>query len=154
MRTFRRRLKWQDDRVASQMEAQLILADAAQAVGGKVSMLGAGWSVTGTPTAPQAVVGLIKVPWDRANEQLPMHLQLVDADGRPVLLPGPDGSLDQLVQFHATIEVGRPPGLTPGTPIDSSFTMNVQPLPLTPGRYTWRLDLAGDIVATSFQVTS
>ena len=140
--------------MASSIEAQLILSDAAQAVGGKVSMLGAGWSVTGTPTAPQAVVGLLKVPWDRANEQLPLHLELVDADGRPVLLPGPDGALDQRIDFTAVIEVGRPPGLTPGTPIDSSFTVNVQPLPLSPGRYTWRLDVAGDVFATTFGVVA
>ncbi|CAN5670966.1 hypothetical protein BH10ACT8_BH10ACT8_06900 [soil metagenome] len=138
--------------MASQVEAQLILADAAQAVGGKVSMLGAGWSVTGAPTAPQAVVGLLKVPWDRANEVLPLHLQLVDADGRPVTLLGPDGTPDQLIEFHATVEVGRPPGLTAGTPIDSSFTVNVQPMPLPQGRYTWRLDIAGDLISTSFQV--
>lgn len=138
--------------MASPIEAQLILADAAQAVGGKVSMLGAGWSVTGTPTAPQAVVGLLKVPWDRANEQLPLHLELVDADGRPVLLPGADGVLDQRIDFTATIEVGRPPGLAPGTPIDSSFTVNVQPLPLPAGRYTWRLNVAGDVFDTTFGV--
>jgi hypothetical protein len=140
--------------MASPVDAQLILADAAQATGGKVSMLGAGWSVTGTPTAPQAVVGLIKVPWDRANEQLPLNLQLVDADGQPVVLPGPDGADTQHIEFNAVIEVGRPPGLAPGTPIDSSFTVNVQPLPLLPGRYTWRLEIAGDVISTSFSVTA
>ncbi|MDQ1732582.1 MAG: hypothetical protein QOK10_2741 [Pseudonocardiales bacterium] len=140
--------------MASPVEVQLILADAAQANGGKVSMLGAGWSVTGTPTAPQAVVGLLKVPWDRANEKLPLNLQLVDADGQPVLLPGPDGVLDQQVQFTATVEVGRPPGLTIGTPIDSSFTVNVQPLPLAPGRYTWRLEIGGEIISTAFGVVA
>jgi hypothetical protein len=140
--------------MSSPVDIQLILADAAQsAPGGKVSMLGAGWSVTGTPTAPQAVVGLVKVPWDRANQQLPLHLQLVDADGHPVRLPAPDGAEDQLIEFTATLEVGRPAGLTIGTPIDASFSVNVPPLPLAPGRYTWRLDVAGDIRSTTFSVT-
>lgn len=138
----------------AEFDVQLILADAAQAAGGKVSMLGAGWSVTGTPTGPQAVVGLIKVPWDRANEALPLKLELVDADGRPAALgEGPDGS-QQRIEFTTTIEVGRPPGLTPGTPIDASFMVNVAPLPLPPGRYTWRLELADDVVSTSFQVVA
>jgi hypothetical protein len=138
--------------MSSPIECQLILADAAQAVGGKVSMLGAGWSVTTSPTAPQAVVGLIKVPWDRANERLPMELELVDADGHSVVLRSPDGSTDQPVEFSAGIEVGRPAGLAAGTPIDSSFTVNVPPLPLPPGRYTWRLNIAGDMMSTSFSV--
>lgn len=138
--------------MASPVEAQLILADAAQALGGKVSMLGAGWSVTTSPTAPSAVVGLIKVPWDRANEQLPMHLQLVDEDGQPILLPGPSGVEDQAVEFRAELEVGRPPGIKHGTPIDSSFAINIPPLPLAPGRYTWRLQVGGDTVSTAFQV--
>jgi hypothetical protein len=115
-------------------------------------MLGAGWSVTSSPTAPQAVVGLIKVPWDRANEHLPLGLLLVDADGHPVLLPAPDGSLSQRVEFAAAVEVSRPVGLATGTPIDSSFSVNIPSLPLLPGRYTWRLDIAGDVMSTSFSV--
>jgi hypothetical protein len=132
------------------MDIQLILADAAQAVNGKVSMLGAGWSVTGTPTGPSAVVALIKVPWDRANEQLHMHLHLVDEDGNAVLLPGPDGAAP--VEFRGDLEAGRPAGLKPGTPIDATFAINVPPLPLMPRRYTWALELGGESVTTSFQV--
>jgi hypothetical protein len=132
------------------MEIQLILADAAQAVNGKVSMLGAGWSVTGSPTGPAAVVALIKVPWDRANEQLHMHLQLVDEDGNSVLIPGPTGGAP--VEFHGELEAGRPAGLKPGTPIDASFSINVPPLPLTSGRYMWSLELGGETVTTAFQV--
>lgn len=132
------------------MEIQLILADAAQAVSGKVSMLGAGWSVTGTPTGPSAVVALIKVPWDRANERLEMHLQLVDEDGNAVLMPGPSGAAP--VEFRGDLEAGRPPGIRPGTPIDASFAINVPPLPLPQRRYMWSLDLGGEKVTTSFQV--
>ena len=133
------------------MEIQLILADAAQAVNGKVSMLGAGWSVTGTPTALSAVVALIKVPWDRANERLPMHLQLVDEDGQAVLIPQPQGG-GAPVEFRGDLEAGRPAGLKPGTPIDASFAINIPPLPLPPGRYVWSLELGGENVTTSFQV--
>jgi hypothetical protein len=133
------------------MEIQLILADAAQAVNGKVSMLGAGWSVTGTPTAPSAVVALIKVPWDRANERLEMHLQLVDEDGNSVVVPGPTGTAP--VEFRGDLEAGRPAGLKPGTPIDASFAINIPPLSLAPRRYMWSLELGGESVRTSFQVT-
>jgi hypothetical protein len=135
---------------AAPMEIQLILADAAQAVNGKVSMLGAGWSVTGTPTAPSAVVALIKVPWDRANEHLQLHLELVDEDGQPVLIPGPSGAAP--VEFRGDLEAGRPAGLKPGTPIDASFVVSIPPLPLGSGRYVWSLELGGETVTTSFQV--
>jgi hypothetical protein len=138
--------------MASPIEVQLILADAAQSSGGKVHMLGAGWSITGTPTALQAVVGLIKVPWDRANEQLRLRVQLEDEDGKEVVLPGPDSTLDQRIEFEATLEVGRPPGLKHGTPIDSNFAIGIPPMPLTPGRYTWRLKIADDVFTTSFTV--
>ena len=55
--------------MASKVEAKLILCDAAQADPntGKVHMLGAGWSLTRSPTT-HAVVVLMKVPWDRTNE--------------------------------------------------------------------------------------
>lgn len=138
--------------MASPIEAVLILADAAQAAGGKVHMLGAGWSITSSPTAPSAVVGLIKVPWDLANQKIAMSVHLVNEDGRSVRIPGPNG--EEEVQFTADLEVGRPPGLKHGTPIDASFVVNIGPLPLAPGRYTWQLELGDDMVSSSFQVVT
>jgi hypothetical protein len=134
------------------VEAQLILADAAQAAGGKVSMLGAGWSITGSPTAPSAVVALIKVAWDRANEKIAMRLTLVDEDGRQVMVTGAPDAAEQPLELRAELEVGRPAGLKPGTPIDASFVAPMPPLPLRPGRYSWHLDIAGTDVVSSFQV--
>jgi hypothetical protein len=139
--------------MASPIEIQLILADAAQVANGKVSMLGAGWSITTSPTPPSAVVGLLKVPWDRANQRLPLHLVLVDTDGHPVRQMNPATGAEQPLEFQATIEVGRPPGLQPGTPLDSPFAVPVPPLPLQAGRYTWRLEVGGDLADASFTVS-
>jgi hypothetical protein len=137
--------------MASPVEAQVILCDAAVAdPRGKVHMLGAGWSVTATPTAPQAVAVLMKIPWDRANQRLPMALRLLDTDGKPVSLEGPDGV--QVIESRGEVEVGRPPGLEHGSPIDASFALNVQSMPLKPGRYEWRLELADQFFAAAFQV--
>ena len=79
--------------MASPLDVQLILCDAAQADAGsgKVHMLGAGWSITSSPTS-HAVALLIKVPWDRANERLNLTLELRDADGGAVLLPTANGN--------------------------------------------------------------
>ncbi len=140
--------------MASPIEAQLLLSDAAQVdPAGKVHILGAGWSVTGTPTPPHAVVAFINVPWDRTNVTLPTMLRLVDEDGRGVGLTQPDGTEEPL-QLLNDLEVGRPPGIRPGTPIGTSFALNVSPMPLPPGRYTWRLDVAEESFATSFTVMS
>jgi hypothetical protein len=135
--------------MASPIEATLLLADAAVAdPSGKLHMLGAGWSVTGSPTAPAAVAVFLKVPWDRANQQLPLSLFLCDADGRRVRIEEREVGTEQ--QF----EVGRPPGLAPGSNIDSAFQLSVGPLPLAPGRYQWRLVVGDDEAAVSFEVRS
>ena len=140
--------------MASPVEAQVILCDAAVAdPGGKVHMLGAGWSTTGSPTAPQAVAVLMKIPWDRANQKIPMALRLLDADGGPVKLSGPTGEV-QPIENRAELEVGRPPGLAHGSPIDASLALNVAPMPLPPGRYEWRLELGDQTFSASFQVRS
>jgi hypothetical protein len=137
--------------MASPIEAQLLLCDAAVAdPSGKLHMLGAGWSVTSSPTAPQAVAVLLKIPWDRANQRMPVVLRLVDSDGRPVVLETPEGS--QEVAAQGEVEAGRPAGIAHGSSLDAAMAFNVPPIPLPPGRYQWRLDVAEQTFASSFQV--
>jgi hypothetical protein len=133
------------------IEAQMLLCDAAVAdPGGKLHMLGAGWSMTGSPTSPQAVAVMLKIPWDRANERLALVLRLVDSDGRSVAVATPEGA--QEVTMGGDIEAGRPPGVAPGSQLDAALAFNVPSLPLPPGRYQWRLDVADDTFTASFQV--
>lgn len=134
--------------MASPLEVQVILCDAAQADpgGGKIHMLGAGWSITGSPTAPHAVAVLVKVPWDRANQPIRAVLTLVDSDGHQVV---PEGA-DQPIRAEFVLEVGRPAGMEPGSMIDASIALNSGPLPLRPGRYQWRLDIGDQMFAASF----
>lgn len=106
--------------------------------------------MTSSPTGPQAVVALIKVPWDRTNQEHRLTLRLLDADGAEVLLPGPMSG--QPLRFESGVAVGRPPGLAPGTPIDVPFAANLPSLPLAPGRYEWRLQVADEAFSTYFQV--
>lgn len=137
--------------MASPLEVQLILCDAAQADPntGKIHMLGAGWSLTGSPTAPHAVAILVKVPWDRANQQIHGTLALVDPDGRPIELPTPGRDLTEII-MEFDLEVGRPAGLEPGSMIDAAMAFNIGALPLPCGRYQWRLDLGDQRFAASF----
>ena len=136
--------------MASPIEVHLILCDAAQAESGKVHMLGAGWSITGSPTAPHAVAVLMKIPWDRANQPMALKLQMLEADGMPVSVATPEGNLP--IAADAKIEVGRPPGLAAGSMLDASFALNVPSLPLASGRYEWRLVLGDQEFLASFTV--
>jgi Family of unknown function (DUF6941) len=105
---------------------------------GLVSALGLGWSVTSSPTPPFAIIIFIKVPWDVANVRHRAVLDLLTSDGDPAHdvtgLP-----LNALIEF----ETGRPPGLTPGTPIDWTQALNIASISLEPGCYEWRLEIDG-----------
>jgi hypothetical protein len=124
------------------MKVTMMLADAAQAVGGKLYILGGGWSVTGPQPSPFAIALKIEVPWDEANRPHEFALSLVNADGQPVVLPTPGG--EAAVEVKGNLEVGRPAGLKPGTPLDSTLAINFGPLSIPPGgRYLWRLSIDG-----------
>lgn len=125
----------------------MLLADAAQEVGGKLYVLGGGWSSTASPTAPMAVAMKIEVPWDRSNLKHHWRLALVDADGRPVRMPD-----ERVVEVSGQLEVGRPTGLAEGTPLDAPLVVNFGPLPLPPGRYEWRLEIEEWVETCAFLV--
>ena len=139
------------------MKVTMMLADAAQAAEGKLYILGGGWSVIGPAPSPSAIALFIQVPWDRTNVEHSFRFDLVDSDGNAVELETDPGA-EEPVTFEGAFEVGRPPGVKPGTSIDVPLAINVGPLPLPPGgRYEWRLsineesheDLAAAILARS-----
>jgi hypothetical protein len=126
------------------MEATLLLCDAAEAINGKLYILGGGWSITGPMPVPFALALRIEVPWSEANRKIHAKVELVDADGRPVSVPDQFGN-QQSVQIEFDFEVGRPPGLVRGTPLDATAALTIPPLPLSPGnRYAWRLEIDGE----------
>jgi hypothetical protein len=112
-------------------------------------MLGAGWSVTTAPTA-HAIAILLKIPWDRASQKIHFALRLMDGDGHPVALTGASGPVAILHEMD--VEVGRPPGVAPGSLLDASMAINVHPLPLGAGRYEWRLEYDDTSKSASFEV--
>ncbi|HEY7847359.1 MAG TPA: hypothetical protein VIC83_04095 [Candidatus Limnocylindria bacterium] len=80
----------------------LILADFAQAIGGKLYLQGGGWSRFNPPAYPAPVqfgVGLgVRVPYEETEDKHHVELKMQTADGT------------DLWRIDADIETGRPPG--------------------------------------------
>jgi hypothetical protein len=125
------------------MKATMLLADYAGVSEGKLTIVGGGWSQTGPEPSAFGIGLLIQVPWDQANTPHSFSVELLDTDGASVSFEGDDDDNDQQVAFGGEFEVGRPPGLKPGTPLDFPVAVNSTPLPLEPGRYEWRLTIDG-----------
>ena len=120
----------------------MLLADAVQAAEGKLYILGGGWSIRAPDAVPMAIALYVQVPWDRTNEEHRGALELLDADGQPVVVG--EGGEEEAVRVEGGFEVGRPPGTKPGTPIDVPLAINFGPLPLEPAaRYEFRLEIDG-----------
>lgn len=125
----------------------MILADGAQAVGGKLFMLGGGWThmfvpqFPGRPPAPFAVAVGITVPYHFTNRRFSFALELTDSDGARV------GDV-----LTAEMEQGRPPGIRAGISQPILLAVNAQPEFPGPGRYTFNATIDGEHVrSVSFE---
>lgn len=105
----------------------MMLCDAAQAVNGKLFILGGGLSVLGPKAQPLALAIHVTVPWDRANISHEWRLSLIDEDGRPVTMG------EKPVAVNGRFEAGRPAGLRAGTPLGVPLAINLTALRLKPG---------------------
>ena len=123
------------------MRATMLLCDSAQEIAGKLYILGGGWSIR--PVEPQAMMAIaikLAVGWNEANEPVAFDLRLVTQDGAPV-----DPGAGPIV-ISGTVEVGRPPGITPGTDLDSAMAITLG-FPLGAGSYRWEFDVNGERLA-------
>ena len=119
----------------------LILADAVQAVNGKLYMLGGGWTTLHAATIPTIhplgiALGL-RVPWQETNQLHRLQINLVDSDGAPVIQP-----------MQAELEMGRPPGLRPGADQNAVIAVNAAVSFAKGGRYEVQAVVEGQTVRT------
>lgn len=129
----------------------MLLCDAADEQNGKLYVLGGGWSIIQAPNVPvpMALAVKLSVPWDQANRPLKITTALLTDDGEVVDGGGDVGP----VQVEGELEVGRPPGMKPGTPIDAPFVLKFGMLALDAGGYVWELQIDGTPMArTPFRV--
>lgn len=126
------------------MDVTLLLSDYAEAVNGKLYVMGGGWNVLFAPGQPvtMSVAAVLAVPWDRTNQSHDLMLELITDDGAAVEIEG------QPVQVSGEFEVGRPPGIKPGSSLNAPFVWTFAGLVLDAGGYEWKLKIGGEPVAS------
>ena len=126
----------------------VMVCDAAQAVGGKLYVIGGGWDrmmipeFPGPPLVPFSVVFGINVPWNLTNRPFTFSIQILDSD---------DTIIGEVASGE--FEAGRPPGTRPGVSQRIPFAGPANPEFPEPGRYVVRVLLQGQKAGeTSFEV--
>jgi hypothetical protein len=106
----------------------LMLADSAQAVDGKLYVLGGAWNILRFPEFPaQLIVGIavaIDVDWNETNRPHHLDVHFEDADGNAIE-----------PRIGADFEAGRPPGVVPGAELRIVFAVNGPINIPSPGSY-------------------
>lgn len=123
----------------SKIRVTMLLADSAQVADDKLFILGGGLAIIPATPSPLAIAAKIDVPWDRAGRVHDWKLELLDADGMPVLI----GERPVIVQGQ--FEVGRNDHMSAGTPLSMPLAVNFSGLVLPGGeRFAWRLVIDND----------
>lgn len=131
-----------------ELQVTMLLCDSAQSVGGKLYILGGGWSQVHTPNTPLNMALAIKlsVPWGQANRPIPIKASLYDEDRHEVVKLGEDQTP---VEVEGNVETGRPPGLRPGTSLDAPLVLDFPGIALPSGGYQWVLEVDGGVKASA-----
>jgi hypothetical protein len=124
----------------------LLLAEGAEAVNGKIYILGGGVDrhvVQAGAERPiqlraDVAVGIV-VEWGETNNRYPMSVKVIDENEHEIL------SID------GEFETGRPPGAKPGQPLRTVLSIR-GPFPIpSPGAYRVQLDLEGKPQTPAFR---
>lgn len=126
------------------MEATVLLCDYAEAVNGKLYVMGGGWSTLFAPNHPvnMTVAVVLAVGWDEANRRHPLAVALLDHDGNQVELGGTP------IAIGSEFEVGRPPGVKAGTSLNTPLVFNFNGIVLPEGGYEFKVSVGGEPIAS------
>jgi uncharacterized protein DUF6941 len=128
----------------------VLLADHAEAVNGKLYVSGAGWTdynraptPAGAPAPPTHFgIGVSTlIPWTETNRRHHMVLRIESEDGDPVL-----GTVE------TDLEMGRPPGLPPGSDQRAVLALNADIQFPTAGGYRIVAELGEQVKTVSFRI--
>src|SRR5690242_13800363 len=119
-----------------------MLADSAQAVDGKLFILGGAWNMLRFPDFPASLmVGIsvaIDVNWTETNTRHDLDIHFEDADG---------AAMDP--RIGADFEAGRPPGAIPGAELRVVMAVNGPVAIPSPGQYAAVASVGGVELARS-----
>ena len=106
----------------------LILADRAEAVNGKLYLMGGAWDQIGVvdfakPVAFSIALGIL-IPWNATNQDHTLRVQLLDEDGT------------RLFAMDGGFRAGRPPQLPQGGAQHNVLAITVSALLPKPGAYS------------------
>jgi hypothetical protein len=124
-----------------------MLADNAQAVEGKLYILGGAWNMLRFPQFPASlIVGIavaIDVDWNETNRRHHLDIHFEDADGNGME-----------PRIGADFEAGRPPGAIAGAELRIVLAVNGPISIPAPGTYSAVASVGGEELArTRFQAT-
>ena len=118
--------------------ASIHLCDAAQVYDGKLSMLGAGWTLTGPGPATFALGIIVELEPSDIHREHRFTLALRDADGHPV--DDPNGNAINIEGILPPVVLG--PEHPDHAMVMAPLALNFGGLPLAPGsRFQWVLTL-------------
>jgi hypothetical protein len=121
------------------VRATILLCDNAQAVNGKLYIMGGSWNMTGPDPVTMGVAIQILVPWDESNRRHEFRLQMLTLDGNPAIWQTPAGP--QGLDVRGQFETGRPPGIPQGIELPAVLAINFAGIPLAPGGYEMRVTI-------------
>ncbi|MBI3752064.1 MAG: hypothetical protein HY263_10485 [Chloroflexi bacterium] len=120
----------------------LLLADSAQAVDGKLYVLGGAWNMLRFPEFPASLmVGIavaVDVEWNETNQRHHLEIHFEDADGH---------AMDP--RIGADFEAGRPPGAIAGADLRIVLAVNGPVAIPSPGQYAAVASVGGVELARS-----
>ena len=119
------------------IKVTLLLCEFAKVTDGLLTVVGGGWTQRGPLSTPSAVAALVSFPFSLAPRHHLFRLQLVDADGRHVLVENAE------VAFDGTIDISPSPDSPPYAPVTIPFAFVFPLLPLEPASYSWQLLIDG-----------
>jgi hypothetical protein len=131
----------------------MLLCDYAEEFGGKLYIMGGGWSRLFTPNQPTNIALAIKIsiPWDEGDRPHDFVVRL-RRDQKPETLKTDEG---QDIQVAGRIEAMRPTELRSGSYLDVPLATKLQGLSLEPGSYVWEVLVDGDVLeGTPFEVVA